>query len=110
MLKTPRPVIISEVQAYNLMTQVDSAVYKDKPYEFARDILDAFCIKRGYKHQGVFFMGETMPCILYMPIKYITEHDVDGVFSVPDSMLDVWNINLTAYIMLCSKSTNAHHR
>ena len=101
MLKTGRPVIISDEQAYNLMTQVDPTVYKGKPHEFARAKLDAYLIKRGYKHQGDFFMRETKACHLYLLRKYITEHAVDGMFTVPDSMLDDWNINLTQLHTAC---------
>jgi len=101
MLKTGRPVIISDEQAYNLMTQVDSVMYKGKPHEFARAKLVAYLIKRGYKHQGDFFMRETKACHLYLLRKYITEHAVDGVFTVPDSMLDDWNINITQLHTSC---------
>lgn len=101
MLKTGRPVIISDEQAYNLMTQVDSSGYEGKPHEFARAKLDAYLLKRGYKHQSDFFMRETKSCHLYLLRKYITEHAIDGVFTAPDSMLDDWNINLTQLHTSC---------
>ena len=51
--------------------------------------------------EGDFFMRETKACHLYLLRKYITEHAVDGVFTVPDSMLDDWNINLTQLHTSC---------